>query len=180
MAKCYFCKKEIPKGEGYQWYHISGTGKQYRRTCCSLEEKEQVERDKELYKQVQYLTDEILGYPCINNIRNKKIQELQEAGYTNEQIYRCFKKYKEEIEYWISTNGIDKEYNKIAYMFGVIKNSIHDFVEEDNRINDYSQYVKQPENTEIIFEETEDETLNRLKNKKKNGNAITDFLNGLK
>jgi hypothetical protein len=65
-------------------------------------------------------------------------------------------------------------------MFGVIKNSIHDFVEEDNKINNYSQYVKQPENTEIIFEETEDETLNRLKNKKKSGNAIADFLNGLK
>ena len=181
--KCYFCKRDIPKGEGYQWIHVSSTGKEYKRTCCSEEEKYQVERDKELYRLIQLITDEILGYPCVNNTRNKKIKELQDAGYTNEQIYRCFKEYKSEIEYWINANGIDKEYNKIAYIFGVIKNVIKDFSEEDKKINDFSQYIKQPEQIDMSFaeEETEDDVLNRLKNKKKDSNnTIADFLKGLK
>lgn len=178
--KCYFCKKEIPKGEGYQWYHVSGTGKQYRRTCCSLEEKEQVERDKELYKQIQYLTDEILGYPCVNNNRNKRIQDLQNAGYTNEQIYRCFKEYKNEIEKWIEFNKIDKEFNKLAYMFSVVGANIKDFTVDDERKNEWVQSVPQEENIDIVFEETEDEVLKRLKNKKEKENSLADFLNGLK
>ena len=33
---------------------------------------------------------------------------------------------------------------------------------------------------EFEYEETEEDDLNRLKNKKKSSNAITDFLNGLK
>ena len=178
--KCYFCKRDIPKGEGYQWVHVSSTGKEYKRTCCSEEEKYQVERDKELYRLIQLITDEILGYPCVNNTRNKKIKELQDAGFSNEQIYRYFKNYRNDIIDAIEFNKIDKEYNKIAYIFGFAKNGIKDFVEEDKKINDYSQYVKQSDNIDISFEETEDDVINRLKNKKKDDNAISNFLKGLK
>lgn len=178
--KCYFCKKDISKGEGYQWIHVSNSGKEYKRTCCSLEEKEKVERDKELYKQIQYLIDEILGYPCVNNNRNKRIQELQKAGYSNEQIYRCFKEYKSEIEKWIEYNKIDKEFNKLAYMFSVVGANIKDFTVDDERKNEWVQYVPQEENIDIVFEETEDEVLKRLKNKKEKENSLADFLNGLK
>ena len=165
--KCYFCKRDIPKGEGYQWVHVSSTGKEYKRTCCSEEEKYQVERDKELYRSIQLITDEILGYPCINNTRNKKIKELQDAGFSNEQIYRCFKEYKSEIEYWINANGIDKEYNKIAYIFGVIKNCIHDFSKVDEEKTSWEQYKKEEEEVEIEIEETEVPSNMKVKQRKK-------------
>ena len=165
--KCYFCKRDIPKGEGYQWIHVSSTGKEYKRTCCSEEEKYQVERDKELYRSIQLITDEILGYPCVNNTRNKKIKELQEAGYTNEQIYRCFKEYKSEIEYWINANGIDKEYNKIAYIFGVIKNVIKDFSEFDKENDIFNKQKIIEEEKEIELEENSFTNDYKIKKRKK-------------
>ena len=182
--KCYFCKRDIPKGEGYQWVHVSSTGKEYKRTCCSEEEKYQVERDKELYRLIQLVTDEILGYPCVNNTRNKKIKELQDAGFSNEQIYRCFKEYKSEIEYWINANGIDKEYNKIAYMFGVINNVIKDFSVEDKKNDIFNkQKIIEEEVDEskidTFIEETDEDIENRLKNKKEN-KGILDLLKKMK
>ena len=183
--RCFFCKKDIPKGEGYEWIHISKTGKQYKRHCCSLEEKEFHEREIELYRKVQLITDEILTYPCVNNNRNKRIKELQNAGYTNEQIFRCFKQYKEDIIHWINANGIDKEFNKLAYMFAVVGANIKDFTIEDERNNQWEQYKKEEEIIpEVEFgeikEETDEEILNRLKNKKENKSNISSFLNNLK
>ena len=186
-TKCYFCKKEIEKDNAYMWVHtVEKSGKQYKRFCCSLEEKEQVERDKELYKQIQYLTDEILGYPCVNNTRNKKIQELQEAGFSNETIFRCFKQYKEEIVKWIELNGIDKEYNKISYMFGVIKNVIKDFEYEDKKKNEWEQYKQVEEidenKVDTFIEEDDEDVKNRLnKNINKNkSNGFSDLFKNLK
>ena len=181
--KCYFCKRDIPIGEGYQWIHVSSTGKEYKRTCCSEEEKYQVERDKELYRLIQLITDEILGYPCVNNTRNKKIKELQDAGFSIEQIYRCFKEYKSDIEFWINANGIDKEYNKIAYIFGVINNVIKDFSEEDkkNDIFNKQKIIEEVDEskTDTFIEETDEDIENRLKNKKEN-KGILDLLKKMK
>lgn len=165
--KCFFCKKDIPKGEGYEWIHISKTGKQYKRHCCSLEEKEFHEREIELYRKVQLITDEILTYPCVNNNRNKRIKELQNAGYTNEQIFRCFKQYKEEIIHWINANGIDKEFNKLAYMFAVVGANIKDFTIEEERNNQWEQYKKEEEEIEIEMEDEIVPTNMKVKARKK-------------
>lgn len=142
MPKCCICKKELKKEEAYMYIHTSKTGKEYKKYCCSLEEKENDERDKRLYKETQYLIDSILGYPCVNNNRNKRIQDLQNAGYTNEQIYRCFKEYKSEIEKWIEVNKIDKEFNKLAYMFAVVGANIKDFTIEDEKKNEWQQQIE--------------------------------------
>ena len=177
-VKCYFCKKDLKKEDAYTWVYVSKTNKEYKRYCCSLEEKENMERDKELYKNIQYITDEILGHPIVNNVRNKKIKELQEAGYTNEQIFRCFKKYKDEIIKYLQLSGIDKEYNKIAYMFTIIGNKIEDFSKEDERANQWEQYVSETSEEEFI--EEEEDIASRLKNKKENKNNIASFLDSLK
>ena len=177
-VKCYICKKDLNKEDAYMFTYTSQSGKEYRKYCCSLEEKENMEREKELYREIQYLTDSILGYKCVNNCRNAKIKELQEAGFTNEQIFRCFKKYKDEIVKWIELNGIDKEYNKIAYMFGVINNVIKDFSREDERANQWEQYVSETSEEEFI--EEEEDIASRLKNKKENKNNIASFLDSLK
>lgn len=166
MPKCYFCKKEIKKEDAYTWIYTSKSGKEYRKYCCSLQEKENMERDKELYREIQYLTDDILGYKCVNNTRNAKIKELQEAGFTNEQIFRCFKQYKDEIVKWIGLNGIDKEFNKIAYMFGVINNVIKDFSIEDERIDQWEQYKQTEEEIEVEIEDIEIPTDMKVKKRK--------------
>ena len=165
-VKCCICKKEIKKDDAYMFTYTSQSGKEYRKYCCSLEEKENMEREKELYREIQYLTDDILGYKCVNNCRNAKIKELQEAGFTNEQIFRCFKKYKDEIVKWIELNGIDKEYNKIAYMFGVINNVIKDFSIEDERANQWEQYKQTEEEVEVEVEDIEVPTDMKVKKRK--------------
>ena len=178
--KCYFCKKEINKDDAYMWeYIVEKSGKKYKRYCCSQEEKEQVERDKELYKLCQYETDSILGRPITNNVRNRELTELYEAGYSWEQIYRCIKANARHISDMIRQNHIENDYQQIRYMCQVIKNVIYDFVKEDERKNSWTQYAQT--NTEEIIEEDEDEViLNKLKNKKKdNNNSISDFLNKL-
>ena len=43
-----------------------------------------------------------------------------------------------------------------------------------------TDYFSDKENIDIVFEETEDEVLKRLKNKKEKENSLADFLNGLK
>ena len=177
-VKCYICKKEIKKDDAYMFTYTSQSGKEYRKYCCSLEEKENMEREKELYKNIQYISDEILGHPIVNNARNKKIKELQEAGYTNEQIFRCFKEYKDEIIKYLELSGIDKEYNKIAYMFTIIGNKIEDFSKEDERANQWEQYVSETSEEEFI--EEEEDIASRLKNKKENKNNIASFLDSLK
>ena len=177
-VKCYFCKKDLKKEDAYTWVYISKTNKEYKRYCCSLEEKERIEREKELYSCIQHISDEILGHPIVNNARNKKIKELQEAGYTNEQIFRCFKEYKDEIIKYLQLSGIDKEYNKIAYMFTIIGNKIEDFSKEDERANQWEQYVSETSEEEFI--EEEEDIASRLKNKKENKNNIASFLDSLK
>ena len=177
-VKCYFCKKDLKKEDAYTWIYISKTNKEYKRFCCSLEEKERIEREKELYFCIQHISDEILGHPIVNNARNKKIKELQEAGYTNEQIFRCFKEYKDEIIKYLELSGIDKEYNKIAYMFTIIGNKIEDFSKEDERVNQWEQYVSETSEEEFI--EEEEDIASRLKNKKENKNNIASFLDSLK
>ena len=145
--KCYFCKRNIPKGEGYQWVHVSGTGKEYKRTCCSEEEKYQVERDKELYRLIQYETDTILGRPITNNARNKEIQELHEQ-YSYEQILRCIRAKADDIKSLIEYNEIKNDYQQIRYMMQVIKNCIYDFAREDEEKTSWEQYKKEEEDYE--------------------------------
>ena len=175
--KCYFCKRDIPKGEGYQWIHVSSTGKEYKRTCCSEEEKYQVERDKELYRLIQYETDTILGRPITNNTRNKELKELHES-YSWEQILRCIRAKSDDIKKLIEYNDIQGDYQQIRYMMQVIKNSIYDFSREDERANQWEQYVSETSEEEFI--EEEEDIASRLKNKKENKNNIASFLDSLK
>ena len=146
--KCYFCKRDIPKGEGYQWVHVSSTGKEYKRTCCSEEEKYQVERDKELYRLIQYETDTILGRPITNNARNKEIQELHEQ-YSYEQILRCIRAKADDIKNLIEYNEIKNDY------------------QQDEEKTSWEQYKKEEEEVEIEIEETEVPSNMKVKQRKK-------------
>ena len=165
-VKCYFCKKDLKKEDAYTWVYISKTNKEYKRYCCSLEEKERIERDKELYKKCQYETDEILGRAITNNIRNKELKELYESGYSWEQIYRCIKAKSDDIKKLIEYNDIQGDYQQIRYMMQVIKNSIYDFSIEDERVNQWEQYKQTEEEVEVEVEDIEVPTDMKVKKRK--------------
>ena len=176
-VKCCICKKEIKKDDAYMFTYTSQSGKEYRKYCCSLEEKENMEREKELYREIQYLTDDILGRPITNNTRNKELKELHES-YSWEQILRCIRAKSDDIKKLIEYNDIQSDYQQIRYMMQVIKNSIYDFSKEDERANQWEQYVSETSEEEFI--EEEEDIASRLKNKKENKNNIASFLDSLK
>lgn len=154
-VKCYFCKKDLKKEDAYTWVYISKNGKEYKRYCCSLEEKERIEREKELYKACQLSTDEILGRAITNNVRNKELKELYESGYTWEQILRCIRAKSDDIKKLIEYNDIQSDYQQIRYMMQVIKNSIYDFSIEDEKANQWEQYKQTEEEVEVEIEDIE-------------------------
>ena len=164
-VKCYFCKKDLKKEDAYTWVYISKTNKEYKRFCCSLEEKENMEREKELYKEIQYLTDDILGRPITNNTRNKELKELHES-YTWEQILRCIRAKSDDIKKLIEYNDIQGDYQQIRYMMQVIKNSIYDFSIEDERVNQWEQYKQTEEEVEVEVEDIEVPTDMKVKKRK--------------
>ena len=176
-VKCCICKKDLNKEDAYMFTYTSQSGKEYRKYCCSLEEKENMEREKELYREIQYLTDAILGRPITNNTRNKELKELHES-YSWEQILRCIRAKSDDIKKLIEYNDIQGDYQQIRYMMQVIKNSIYDFSREDERANQWEQYVSETSEEEFI--EEEEDIASRLKNKKENKNNIASFLDSLK
>lgn len=165
-VKCYFCKKDLKKEDAYTWIYISKTNKEYKRYCCSLEEKERIEREKELYKACQLSTDEILGRAITNNVRNKELKELHESGYTWEQILRCIRTKSDDIKKLIEYNDIQSDYQQIRYMMQVIKNSIYDFSIEDERANQWEQYKQTEVEVEVEVEDIEIPTDMKVKKRK--------------
>lgn len=185
MAKCFFCKKELDKENAYMWIHIAKSGKEYKRYCCNQEEKEQHERDIELYKKCQYETDAILGRPITNNVRNKELKDLYEAGYSWEQIFRCIKFKADDIKQMIEYNDIKGDYQQIRYCMQVIKNVIYDFAREDEVSNqwvaiDESVQEYADENMDTFVDETDEDVIKRLKNNKPKQGGIADLLNKFK
>lgn len=164
-VKCCICKKEIKKDDAYMFTYTSQSGKEYRKYCCSLEEKENMEREKELYREIQYLTDEILGRPITNNTRNKELKELHES-YSWEQILRCIRAKSDDIKKLIEYNDIQGDYQQIRYMMQVIKNSIYDFSREDVRANQWEQYKQTEEEVEVEVEDIEIPTDMKVKKRK--------------
>ena len=164
-VKCCFCEKDLKIEDAYTWVYISKTNKEYKRYCCSLEEKENMEREKELYKEIQYLTDDILGRPITNNTRNKELKELHES-YSWEQILRCIRAKSDDIKKLIEYNDIQGDYQQIRYMMQVIKNSIYDFSREDERANQWEQYKQTEEEVEVEVEDIEIPTDMKVKKRK--------------
>ena len=164
-VKCYICKKDLKKEDAYMFTYTSQSGKEYRKYCCSLEEKENMEREKELYKEIQYLSDDILGRPITNNTRNKELKELHES-YSWEQILRCIRAKSDDIKKLIEYNDIQGDYQQIRYMMQVIKKSIYDFSKEDERANQWEQYKQTEEEVEVEVEDIEIPTDMKVKKRK--------------
>ena len=151
-VKCQICGKKIDREDAYRVEHVTKSGSKSNKYYCNEEEYEEFEKEKELFKQCQYSTDSILGYPICNNVRNKMLSELHEI-YSYETIYECIEFYKQEIIKSIEIKGdFGNEYNKISYMFAVIKGNIKDFsIANKTKVNK-SKEIKEEE-IEVYEEE---------------------------
>ena len=130
-CKCQICGRQLTTDIAFK----VAKGNRNLYYCDSIEydiymdkkEKQKRERDN-----IHEYVDKILGYKCINNQVNKEISEINKL-YKLEDVSELLKDKIESISELILFKNIDKEYNKIRYIFGALNRDIHDFAED--RIN---------------------------------------------
>ncbi|MGL4801891.1 MAG: hypothetical protein ACRC18_06470 [Cetobacterium sp.] len=133
-VKCRNCESKTPQDQAYLIVHVTKGGNEQKRYYCSEECYRKEQSEIFMLKQCQYFVDEVLGYVCINNEKNKLISEITEAGYTRKELYECMVSFKETIlESLNYRQDIDKELHKIRYMFAIIKSNIKEFTDSNKQ-----------------------------------------------
>lgn len=139
---CRICKRKIDKEKAYLVEHYTKSGNKTNWWFCSQEEYENDKKEKEFYKECQYLIDTLFGEIVIDNTRNKRLSDLNKAGYTYETIYNCISDNSSTIENALVIKRDDFNckngmYLKLAYTFGIIKNELskYDHKGKDKKLN---------------------------------------------
>lgn len=142
QVTCKICKKKLEKEDAYLHVHYTKTGNKQNQYFCSFDEWEADRKEKEYYKLCQYATDRILGEPCKDNTRNKRLVEVHNRGFTYEEIYLCISDLEKSLDYAITNKWgeFTNSYNKIAYIFGAINKEI---------VNYKSKHVKESKVEEV-------------------------------
>lgn len=130
-CKCKICKTQLTTDIAY-CITLTTTKTPKNVYYCSEQEYRQEQSDIHFWKQCQYATDDILGYPIVNNNRNKHMSEIISHGYTREQLHECISEQSEYIKKCLGLRqDIESENHKLSYMFAIIKNSIRDITEKN-------------------------------------------------
>jgi hypothetical protein len=174
QVTCKICGSKILQNEAYCVISETKTGNKKRNYYCdSIEydsfiyEKERVKKQKE---EIFNNINEILGYECLNfNLITKELSPILSI-YTYEEILECFKEYKTNIDDYMNMKGIDKEFNKIRYIFTVIRANIAD-VSKITKDNKNKEKIKRVKIEEIEKKQTE------IDNYQFKNNNVTDFTN---
>ena len=139
---CRICKRKIDKEKAYLVEHYTKSGNKTNWWFCSQEVYENDKKEKEFYKKCQYLIDTLFGEIVIDNTRNKRLSDLNKAGYTYETIYSCISDNSSTIENALVIKRDDFNckngmYLKLAYTFGIIKNELskYDHKGKDKKLN---------------------------------------------
>lgn len=147
-CKCQICNAILTTDKAYKVAYINNKGKTINKYYCDSIEYEQFEEEKDYKKKILELVNEILGYVCVNSVIFKELENIHK-GYTFKEITYCFENEKDNILHLLNINGIDKEFNKIRYMFAVISRSIADTTREmQNKINNKELNKKKLEDVE--------------------------------
>lgn len=169
-CKCKVCKSDLMSDMAF-CITVTTTSKPKNVYYCNENEYRQEQSDIHFWKQCQYLTDEILGYPIVNNQRNKLLKEILGSGYTREELYDCIKEQSHYISECLGyRSDIDSEYGKLCYMFAIIKGSIRDITDRNRKENVKEEKIELAVET---FEYVEQKTT-----RKERSNSLMDILRG--
>lgn len=160
------CKCAITGERGTTDVFVKINGRYYKSQEIYDDAQQKKIKRKEL---IDYICREFLGYgdgqPFPTSLP-KKLNEL--SFYDDDVILETFKRCASDIHYQIEHKQFSAEYNKVAYIFAIIKNSIAD-------INAEFQCKKKQENT-IKATEIECGDLSSIGTKNR-GKDISSFLN---
>lgn len=83
------------------------------------------------------LIAEILGYQkgqVFPTVVHKKLKELEFYGYRC--VYETILRQRKTIQWYMENKDFDSDYNRIAYMFAIIKNNINDVYRDMKKLAD--------------------------------------------
>ena len=150
LVKCQICGKKIDREDAYRVEHVTKSGSKSNKYYCNEEEYENDRKEKEYYKECQYLLDQLFQEVIVDNTRNKKLSELHKAGYSYETIYTCISDISKTIENALvikrdDFKGKNAMYMKLAYVFGIIKKEITKYEHKDKSKTMNASYLKPEE-----------------------------------
>lgn len=117
MPKCKKCGKELKKQDAF----AVKTGK-YNSYYCSEEEYQEVQKEGQLYKDINKKVFEIFGYYIKNTAYYSNLNELHKL-YTWQQIFDCILENEQLLDR-LMQKDFDNEYGKIRYFVVVVKNKL--------------------------------------------------------
>ena len=172
-VKCKVCGEKIEKESAYCITKVSETsGKKTNSYYCSEEEYLNDKEEKELWKKLLVIVDDILGYTCISKTKVNMIKEIEE-NYSRKQLYNCLTNNADEIKRYLNEKNIFEEYGKLSYIFACVKNKIKD---DSNNISiDTSLGTSTSEYEEETEEELE-KRIKKMKEKRNTNNSILDII----
>lgn len=145
LIKCRNCGIKKPSDEIFRIVHVTSGGNKQNRNYCSEECYMNEQKEIEMLKNCQFFVDEILGYVCVNNQKNKSLKELCDAGYSRKQVYTAMLELKQPIiEGLAFRSDIENEGQKILYMYAIIRNKIKEITDRNNK-----QSIKEYNNDDI-------------------------------
>jgi len=156
MVKCQICKKSIITEEAYRVTTINDKGRKLNKYYCDSIELETYEQEvlakKQEKENIFNIINEILGYECVNfTIITRELMPILKV-YTHKEIYNCLEIQKDKIMELLTFNNIDKEYNKMRYIFTVLSGNIADDT-NDLKSKIINQSIKKIKSEDIKVED---------------------------
>ena len=109
-----------------------------------------------MLRENQILFDKIIGYTCINNTKNKEFAKIYDVGYSRRQVNKFLLDKGEYIKESLDkklVNGDMNEYQKILYIFAIIRSEIKDYFSGSGKpIKDTTEYEDIGSNIEVDTE----------------------------
>ncbi len=152
-CKCKICGKQLTTDIAFNFPKIDKNGKKKNQYYCSEEEYRTHEKEIELLRENQKAFDFIIGYTCINNTKNKEFTKIYNAGYTRNQVNKFLLDKGDYIKTSLDKkliNGDMNEYQKILYIFAIIRSEIKDYFDGTSKpIQDTTEYEEVDANVEV-------------------------------
>jgi hypothetical protein len=103
-------------------------------------------RKEDYRKLIDYISYELLGYGDGNSFPPSLPKKLKDLSfYDYDVILRTFQKCHDDILYSFDHKEFKNEYNKISYMFAIIKDKIGDVYKECQRQQQQETQMKKTE-----------------------------------
>lgn len=131
-VKCKICGKQIERDSAYKISKLGKNGKNINSYYCTQTEYNEYKNNVDSKDKVYMLINDIFGYKITNTAIYKEINEIAKSQ-SYEKIFKYINDKKDYLSNTINGKTFSSEYGKIRYFSTIIKNSITDWVEVNDK-----------------------------------------------